>query len=197
MAMREETQRTTPPPLHVPLPPAEEWLKPTSDFINPSPNFPFGPGSHCGSLTDYLPSRLGADRLVRQYFECVHPVCQVVHRPTFEKEYEAFWTEVAIGVEPPAPIQVVVFASLFSAVVSMEEDTVARDFGVTRESLLENFKQGTESALASANFLRSTKVRTLQGFVMYLVSTSVNNSSRKQAPSPAPSLTLADTIVSR
>ncbi len=51
----------------------------------------------------------------------------------------------------------------------MDESTIWRDFGVSKESLIDNFKLGTETALGRANFLRTTKVETLQAFIMYLV----------------------------
>ena len=50
---------------------------------------------------------------------------------------------------------------------------VLAEFGVTKDGLVDNFRQGTESALARANFLRTTKLETLQAFVMYLVSVLV------------------------
>lgn len=81
------------------LPPASEWLKPGPSYIMPSSGFFFGTGNNPASLIDFLPSRLAADRLVKQYFDCVHPICQLVHRPTFEREYESFWEEVTLGIE--------------------------------------------------------------------------------------------------
>jgi hypothetical protein len=96
----------------------------------PSSGFFFGTTSQGASLIDFLPSRLAADRLIKQYFECVHPICQIVHRPTFEKEYDTFWDEVTLGLEPPVSVQTIVFAAMFSGVVSMEESAILRDFGV-------------------------------------------------------------------
>jgi len=58
---------------------------------------------------------------------------------------------------------------MFSGVVSMDDAAVIRDFGVSKVSLMDNFKLGTETALGRANFLRTTKIETLQAFVMYLV----------------------------
>ncbi len=137
----------------------------------PSSGFFFGSAAQPASLIDFLPSRLAADRLIRQYFTCVHPICQIVHRPTFEKEYEAFWDEISLGVEPPNSVQAIVFSVMFSAVVSLDEAMIIRDFGaVSKEKLQGNFKIGTETALTRANFLRSTKIEVLQAFVMYLVS---------------------------
>ena len=40
---------------------------------------------------------------------------------------------------------------------------------MSKSSLLHNFKLGTETALARAGFLRTTKIEVLQAFVMYLV----------------------------
>jgi hypothetical protein len=152
-----------------PIPPANEWLKPGPTYIMPSSGFFFGSQGQQASLVDFLPSRLAADRLIKQYFACVHPIAQCVHRPSFEKEYETFWDEVSLGIEPPNSVQAVVFAAMFSGAVSMEEAAIVRDFGVSKESLISNFKLGTETALGRANFLRTTKMETLQGFIMYLV----------------------------
>ena len=74
-----------------------------------------------------------------------------------------------MGIEPAGSVQAIVFAAMLSAVVSMSEDIILRDFGVDKQNLVENFQMATETALARANFLRTTKIETLQGFVMYMV----------------------------
>ena len=137
----------------------------------PSSGFFFGSSGRGASLIDFLPSRQAADKLIKQYFECVHPICQLVHRPTFEREYDTFWDEVNLGIEPPHSVQTIVFAALFSGVVSMDDPIIIREFGVSKASLIDNFKLGTETALSRANFLRTTKIEVLQSFVMYLVNT--------------------------
>ncbi|TVY39117.1 Bikaverin cluster transcription factor [Lachnellula occidentalis] len=152
-----------------PLPPASEWLKPGPSYIMPSSGFFFGNTTRQASLIDFLPSRLAADRLIKQYFTCVHTIAQIVHRPTFEREYDTFWEEVSLGIEPQTSVQAIIFAAMFSGVVSMDESVILRDFGVSKASLIDNFKLGTETALARANFLRTTKIETLQAFVMYLI----------------------------
>lgn len=159
-----------PAPQTVTLPPAYEYIKPGPNYIAPPSGFFFGPGVEKASLVDFLPSRFAADRLMTQYFQAVHPIVRLVHRPTFEKEYELFWNIVSQGTEPPASMQTIMFACMFAAVVSMEEPVIVRDFGVSKPSLIDNFKLGTEAALAKANFLRTTKVETLQAFVIYMVS---------------------------
>jgi hypothetical protein len=75
-----------------------------------------------------------------------------------------------LGIEPPLSAQTIVFAAMFSSVVSIDESVTVRDFGIAKSNLVENLRLGTEAALVRANFLRTTKLQTLQGFVMYLVS---------------------------
>ncbi|KAG9246582.1 hypothetical protein BJ878DRAFT_274233 [Calycina marina] len=156
-------------PLESPLPSTNEWLGPGPGYIAPSAGFFFGQGSDQRSLVDYLPSRYAADLLIKQYFAAVYPIARIVHRPTFEKLYEGFWDDVSVGIEPPNSVQTIIFAAMFSGVVSMDESTVVREFGVTKASLVDNFKLGTEMALGRANFLWTTKIETLQAFVMYLI----------------------------
>lgn len=165
------------PPQKAESPPAQiffaspdyNFLKPGPSYIVPSSGFFFGQGPTNSSLMDYLPSRLAADRLIKQYFDAVHPIARTVHRPTFERDYDAFWEEISLGIEPPPSLQTIIFAALFSGAVSMNESTAFRDFGVSKQSLIDNFKTGAEAALGKSQFLRTTKVATLQGFVMYLV----------------------------
>ncbi|KAI9745166.1 MAG: hypothetical protein M1818_001444 [Claussenomyces sp. TS43310] len=150
-------------------PTADEYLKPGPSYIIPASSFLFAPGPPSALLFDFLPSRLAADRLIEQYFVAVHPICRIVHRPIFNMEYEAFWEALSSGIEPVASVQTVIFAAMFSGVVSMDEAIVLRDFGVPKTSLADNLKLGAETALGRANFLRTTKVRTLQGLTMFLI----------------------------
>lgn len=75
-----------------------------------------------------------------------------------------------MGIEPPNSVQAVVFAAMFSGVVSMPEDMIVMEFGVSKKSLVENFQMGTETALGRANFIRTAKLETLQAFIIYMVS---------------------------
>ncbi|PQE03356.1 fungal specific transcription factor domain-containing protein [Rutstroemia sp. NJR-2017a BBW] len=165
----KEVDSSSSTPAIKPLPPAQEWLKPGPAYIAPTSGFFFGQAGQQASLIDFLPSKLAADRLMKQYFVAVHPIAQVLHRPSFDKEYDTFWDEVSLGIEPPSSVQAIVFAAMFAAVVSMDPSAIIRDFGVAKESLVDNFKLGTETALNRANFLRTTKIETLQAFILYMV----------------------------
>lgn len=109
------------------------------------------------------------DKLLDHYWKAVHIIARTVHRPTFERQYDRFWTDINSGVEPRVSFQAVVFAALLSSAISMSDDKVMSEFAVDKANLVENFKLGAEAALARANFLQTTKVETLQAFVMYLV----------------------------
>lgn len=156
--------------LHVPRMSPHAVISPGPTYIAPSPSFFFPSGNSSLSLIDYLPSRTVADRLLNRYWLSVHPVARVVHKPSFQRRYEAFWEDIRRAVEPPNALQAVVFAAMFSGAVSLPEEQILMEFGVSKQDLVNNFKMGTETALGRANITRSTKVETLQAFVMYMVS---------------------------
>lgn len=62
-------------------------------------------------------------------------------------------------------------AAMLSAIISMSDEQTVQFAGNTRThtQLVEHFRKGTEFALARANFIRTTKLETLQAFVMYLI----------------------------
>lgn len=128
----DDGRAVAPPDIAIPLPPASEWLKAGPQYILPTSGFFFGGTGSQASLIDFLPSRLAADRLIKQYFTCVHPICQIVHRQTFEREWETFWDEVTLGIEPPNSVQTIVFAAMFSGVVSMDDSVILQEFGVSK-----------------------------------------------------------------
>lgn len=119
---------------------------------------------------NHLPSKVLVDKLIGHYWTAVHVIARTVHRPSFERQYEMFWANVKMGLEPRNSFQAVMFAAMLSSVVSMSEEKVLAEFGVDKRSLVDNFREGAEAALARANFLRTSKLETLQAFVMYLVS---------------------------
>lgn len=122
------------------------------------------------NLVEILPPKPAVDALLDHYWKAVHVVCRTLHRPSFERQLDAFWRDISIGAEPRVSFQAVVLAALLSAVISMPEDRVFTLCGKVKQTLVDSFKQGTEAALSRANFLRTTKLETIQAFVMYLVS---------------------------
>ena len=146
-----------------------EFTKPATDFMAPSSSFFFAPEPQKSSFMVFLPSKNVADNLLNHYWIAVHPIARVVHRPSFERQWASFWQDVHTGGEPMPSLQALVMATLMSAVISLPDESVSIQLGVSKVQLLRSFQQGAESALYRANFLRTTKFQTLQALVMYLV----------------------------
>jgi hypothetical protein len=146
-----------------------DFLRAGPSYIPPSSGFFFGLTTEFPSMEELLPNQAAGDRLISQYFQAVHPIARCVHRQSFEVDYQGFWEDVRHNIEPRPSTQAVVFAAWFSAAVSMDEPVIIRDFGCTKQVVVERLKRGAEVALSKASFLRSTKVETMQGFVMYMV----------------------------
>ncbi|KAF3764955.1 hypothetical protein M406DRAFT_340463 [Cryphonectria parasitica EP155] len=146
-----------------------DFLRPSASYIPPTSGVFFGQIGELPSLLNLLPYRQAGDRLLKHYFDAVHPIARCVHRPSLELQYEAFWDEVDANYEPRASVQAVLFAAWFSAAVAMDEGTVNREFGSTKASLVERMKMSTEVALSKANFLRTTRIETMQAFIMYMI----------------------------
>ncbi|EED23445.1 conserved hypothetical protein [Talaromyces stipitatus ATCC 10500] len=145
------------------------FLAPGPSFIAPRSDMLLGSSLQDYALLDLLPSKPAADKLVEQYWEACHPIARIAHRQTLEARYKLLWDNIAQGIEPMPSLQAIIFATLFTAVVSMPAEKVLGLFGVEQRNLIERFQLGTESALSKAHFLRSTKTETLQAFVMYLI----------------------------
>lgn len=165
----EKVESPDPPTPFYPMSMSPAFMGPGPTYIAPSSTFLFSHQSSSASLIDFLPSRNVADRLLDQYWKSVHPIARLVHKPSFKRRYNTFWDDVRLGIEPPGSLQAVIFAAMFSAVVSIPEDAILMEYGVSKKDLVDNFQMGTETALVRANMIRTTKIETLQAFVMYMV----------------------------
>ncbi|KAI0176174.1 hypothetical protein GGR52DRAFT_571143 [Hypoxylon sp. FL1284] len=153
-----------------------DFLKPGDEYMVPSSGFFFGQIGEPSSILDYLPRRPAADQLMERYFISVHPIAPCAHRPTLEATYATFWESINAGYEPRYSVQAIVFAAMFSGAVSMDETTGLTGFagfgafpGYSRADWVASLKISTENALCKANFLRTTKVETMQAFIMYML----------------------------
>ncbi|EXJ89516.1 hypothetical protein A1O3_02583 [Capronia epimyces CBS 606.96] len=146
-----------------------DFLAPGPSYIAPGSGFLFGDVGSKRSLINFLPAKAAADSLVRTYLENVHFIARVVHWPSFQLHYDNFWTSVLAGLEPPAWQQAIVLSILFAAVASMADEDVVSIFARSKNVILGNFQTGTEVALSKAQFLRATKLETLQALVIYLI----------------------------
>lgn len=58
---------------------------------------------------------------------------------------------------------------MFSAAVSLSDDAAASFSEMPKHSLVDRLREMTEFMLSRANLLRTTKIDTMQAFIMYMV----------------------------
>lgn len=146
------------------------------------------------SVRDYLPSQVVCDLLFRHYMEAVHFAAKIVHRPTFEKQYRDFCSMVVRGSEPPASLQALIFAALFSAVITYSEEDFTLKYGLPQRKMMDNLQLGAELALCKAHVIRTGKTQTLQAFVMYLIPMCRNEISRAHSVLVGAAIRLAECL---
>ncbi|KAI2629013.1 hypothetical protein GGS21DRAFT_492565 [Xylaria nigripes] len=147
-----------------------DYLKPTNQYIVPTSGFFFGQVGESPNILQFLPYRTVADRLMDQYFRAVHPIAPCSHRPSMEAAYATFWEEITTGFEPRSSTQAMIFATMFSGIISMNEDVVFHELGgYPKANWVASLKMGTETALSKASFLRTTRVETMQAFLIYMI----------------------------
>jgi Fungal specific transcription factor domain len=167
-------------------------LEPGPTYIAPGSGILFGNTRDRTSILDFLPSRVAGDRLLEQYHDAVHFIARVVHWPSFQTQYDSFWKCITVGVEPPGSLQAIVFAVMFSALVSMDEHDVVALFSVSKRNRMASFQTATEIALGKANFLRTTKLETLQALVVYLIPMCRDEMSRAHSVLVGTAIRLAE-----
>ncbi|CAG8888720.1 unnamed protein product [Penicillium egyptiacum] len=176
----QQNPRGSSPSIPSPSPPGitEDFLRPGPYFMMPSINLLFTQASSGDALTRYLPPRSAADKLMECYWDAVHPVSRVVHRPSFVQRYETLWETIENGYPVPPSLAAIVYSILFSASVAMSEEQISELFQTSKQYLKDSLQLGTELALGRAQLLRASKIETLQAFVAYLLSMCLNEISR-------------------
>lgn len=89
-----------------------------------------------------------------------------------------FLDHLTRGTVPPAPIQALISAVMFSAAVSLSEDLAAQLSGIPKSMLIARLRGTTELCLSRAHVLRTTRIDTLQAFVVYMLPLCRNEISR-------------------
>lgn len=155
---------------HARLNPDLQYLGPGTDYLAPASDLFFSNVSYHNVLSSFLPAQRSSDQLLSQYWHAVHPVMTIVHRPSFETRYAKFWADIHKQVQPRASSQALIFAALFNAAVTLSDEVAINMTGSSKSSLVEMLKTGAELSLSKANFIRTTKLETMQAFTHYLVS---------------------------
>lgn len=152
-----------------------QWCSPSPGFSEPDPLLRASE-KYCAQddpkpqvSCPYFPNRSIADVLLSQYWERVHPVARVLHRPFFEERWNIFWEIHRLGRQPEKSLLALVFTVLFSGLVSMTDDIVQSVMKSNKRVLMEKMRVATDLKLAQSNCFYSTKVEMLQALVIYLV----------------------------
>lgn len=145
------------------------YLQPCPDYIAPSSGFFFCSDLHpLQNNFNFLNLDI-CRTLLSRYWGTAHILSKCLHRPSFEKQWDAFWTCIARNLEPPPAIEAVVMAVLLSGTIATPELALTNSFGTRKSTLIDSFKAATESALVRAKFVHTTELETLQALVIYLI----------------------------
>ncbi|KAH8596754.1 fungal-specific transcription factor domain-containing protein [Bisporella sp. PMI_857] len=140
---------------------------PTTNLTEPGhQNFIMGYSSSDVNLHDLHPLPSQIPFYWQTFLENVNPLTKIVHRPTMEKVIK----EVQHNLDSLSPsTEALMFAIYFSTITSLNADEVRTNFGVAKDTLIKQYRFGTEQALARAGFLNTNEIVTVQAFVLFLV----------------------------
>ncbi|KAK2011871.1 fungal-specific transcription factor domain-containing protein [Colletotrichum eremochloae] len=118
-------------------------------------------------LSMLYPSAVQSFRLWQVFMSNVHPLTKVLHGPSVQEELLRSLAEPSLT---DGPTEALIFSIYLIAVVSLT-DAECRDLlGETKEKHLARYRHATEAALSRVDFLRSTDLKVLQAFTLYLLS---------------------------
>lgn len=137
-----------------------------------TPHFVFSDHGQLDPAEPYYPSQPSQEHqsiLFQTYFDNVHPVCHLLHKPLAIPRAEELLDPASGRFKFPS-IEASTFAMYYAAVTSLSSENCLAYFQEGRDVLLARYKRGTEVALTQADFLNSMEIVTLQAFVLYIVS---------------------------
>ena len=106
-------------------------------------------------------------KLWRVYLDNVNPLSKLVHRPVTEKLIQRACEDVR-SIDRAS--EALLFAMYFTAVGSLSPDECQNLLSDSKSVLQKRYRYACRGALARAKFLRTSDLRVLTAFVIYLVS---------------------------
>ncbi|KAK8111930.1 Bikaverin cluster transcription factor bik5 [Apiospora kogelbergensis] len=109
------------------------------------------------------------------YTENVDPIVKILHVPTMGdvvRQVRADMKNLTPGLEA------LMFAIYYASITSMEENEVQINFNTDKTRLLDQYRFGTEQALAKANFVGTSDAMVVQALTLYIVVVRRNDSTR-------------------
>jgi hypothetical protein len=151
--------------------PERPSLRTRTDTPSTEVNLIFGHQKSPSGSVEY-PSAVHSFQLWQVFISNVHPLTKILHGPTVQKDILETFSEPT---STPSPTEALLFSIYLVAVVSLTDTECRNRFGEPRKDLLARYCDATEVALSKADFLRSTDLRVLQAFTLYLVRAKLIN----------------------
>ncbi|KAM5364642.1 hypothetical protein ACJZ2D_011423 [Fusarium nematophilum] len=139
----------------------------SEDFPTPPDTHAFvlGSTSPDSKLSNQHPSPSQIPFYWQTFIENVNPLVKIFHIPHLSKMIRSIQGRVR-SLSPAE--EALIFAIYFAAVGSMAPDEVRELLGREKETLIKQYRCATEQALATAEFMTSADLMTLQAFVLYI-----------------------------
>lgn len=100
------------------------------------------------------------------FLENVNPLVKLIHIPTMNRVIK----EVQNNLDSLSKsTEALMFSIYFATITSMHAEEVRINFGVSKDSLIRQYRFAVEQALARAGFLNTNEIVTVQAFVLFLV----------------------------
>ncbi|KAI4135732.1 MAG: hypothetical protein LQ347_000412 [Umbilicaria vellea] len=121
--------------------------------------------THQGGLPEVievLPSKAQADILIAKYFDAVDPVYPMIHRHSFQKDYDYFWS-----LSPPKRNEVKGdLIALIFVMLAMGTQFVSLSSLDGKEQTAEFYVSASHQALRMSTYLSKPTMRTIQAMVL-------------------------------
>ncbi|KAI9810456.1 MAG: hypothetical protein M1827_006232 [Pycnora praestabilis] len=119
------------------------------------------------SLTSLHPKPVHVFRLWQTFLDNVNPLSKVIHAPTLQQQIlDATGNPERVT----KSMEALIFAIYSSAITSMSNEDCESMMGETKSTLRQRYNFGTQRALTRAGFLKSSDLRTLQAYTLFLIS---------------------------
>lgn len=118
------------------------------------------------ALTSLHPDPVQIFKLWQVFLENVNPLTKIIHAPILQQQMlNAIGDLSSVG----KGMEALLFSIYSSALQSMTDEEVQKDFGQEKSLLQTRFRTATQKALANAGLLKTTDLVLLQAFCLYLV----------------------------
>lgn len=125
--------------------------------------------SETTQLSERHPPAVLIIQLWQTYVDNVNPLLKLTHSPTLQKQVIAASANTR---DLSRPLECLLFNIYLIAIVSMSQAEVQNVLGETRSQALRRYHITAQQSLMNADFMRTTSVQVVQGYVLYLVSLS-------------------------